>query len=64
MKPDGSEQTQVTNDEFNNWFPHIAPDGKSMVVLSYGQDVAPAITRSTSTSTCAHMPTRRRATRR
>jgi TolB protein len=41
MKPDGSEQTQVTNDEFNNWFPHIAPDGKSMVVISYGQDVMP-----------------------
>ena len=39
MKPDGSEQTQVTNDEFNNWFPHISPDGKSIVVLSYGQDV-------------------------
>ena len=41
MKPDGSEQTQVTDDAFNNWFPHIAPDGKSMVVISYGQDVAP-----------------------
>jgi TolB protein len=41
MKPDGTEQTQVTNDEFNNWFPHIAPDGRSMVVISYGQDVAP-----------------------
>ena len=39
MKPDGSEQTQVTNDEFNNWFPHISPDGKSMVIISYGQDV-------------------------
>jgi TolB protein len=36
MKPDGSGQSQVTNDEFNNWFPHIAPDGKSMVVISYG----------------------------
>ena len=42
MRPDGSEQTQVTNDQFNNWFPHIAPDGRSMVVLSYGQDVEPA----------------------
>ena len=41
MRPDGTEQTQITNDEFNNWFPHIAPDGKSMVVISYGQDVAP-----------------------
>jgi len=41
MKPDGTQQTQITNDEFNNWFPHIAPDGKSMVVISYGQDVTP-----------------------
>ena len=41
MRPDGSEQEQVTNDAFNNWFPHIAPDGQSIVFLSYGQDVAP-----------------------
>jgi TolB protein len=41
MKPDGSAQEQITNDEFNNWFPHIAPDGKSMVILSYGEDVEP-----------------------
>jgi len=35
MKPDGSQQTQITNDEYNNWFPHIAPDGKSMIIISY-----------------------------
>jgi TolB protein len=40
MKPDGSEQQQVTFDRFNNWFPHIAPDGKRMVIISYGEDVA------------------------
>jgi Tol biopolymer transport system component len=28
MKPDGSEQMQITSDELNNWFPHISPDGK------------------------------------
>jgi TolB protein len=39
MKPDGSGQEQITNDEFNNWFPHIAPDGQSIVFLSYGADV-------------------------
>ncbi|HEX7085498.1 MAG TPA: hypothetical protein VF198_03990 [Vicinamibacterales bacterium] len=42
MRPDGSAQEQITGDGFNNWFPHIAPDGRSMVVLSYGQDVEPA----------------------
>jgi dipeptidyl aminopeptidase/acylaminoacyl peptidase len=41
MKPDGSGQEQITNDELNNWFPHIAPDGRSIVILSYGLDVAP-----------------------
>jgi len=39
MKPDGSEQQQLTFDRFNNWFPHIAPDGKSMVIISYGEDI-------------------------
>ena len=33
MNPDGNGQEQVTNDEWNNWFPHISPDGKWMVIL-------------------------------
>jgi Tol biopolymer transport system component len=41
MRPDGSGQQQLTDDEFNNWFPHLSPDGKSMVIISYGQDVEP-----------------------
>jgi len=41
MKPDGTEQEQVTNDEFNNWFPHISPDGKWIAFLSFNQDVRP-----------------------
>jgi len=44
MKPDGSEQEQVTNDEFNNWFAHISPDGKSIIFLSFLKDeVEPGI---------------------
>ena len=39
MKPDGTDQQQITFDRFNNWFPHIAPDGKSMVIISYGEDI-------------------------
>lgn len=35
MKADGSEQTQITNDSLNNWFPHISPDGKWIVFLSF-----------------------------
>jgi Tol biopolymer transport system component len=39
MKPDGSEQTQITNDDWNNWFAHISPDGKWMIFLTFGKDV-------------------------
>ena len=41
MRPDGSGQEQVTRDEYNNWFPHVSPDGKWIVFLSYGADVRP-----------------------
>lgn len=39
MKPDGTAQEQVLTSETNDWFPHISPDGKSMVFLSYAKDV-------------------------
>jgi TolB protein len=39
MRPDGTEQEQVTSDEFNNWFPHPSPDGKWLVFLSYDRSV-------------------------
>jgi len=35
MRADGSEQEQVFADEWNNWFPHISPDGRWMVFLSF-----------------------------
>lgn len=40
MKADGSEQTQLTSDSYNNWFPHVSPDGKSIVLLSFMNDIA------------------------
>ena len=39
MKPDGSHQEQITNDEFNDWFPHISPDGKWIVIISFPADI-------------------------
>jgi TolB protein len=39
MRPDGSGQEQLTSDEYNNWFPHVSPDGQSVAILSYGADV-------------------------
>ncbi len=35
MNPDGSDQEQLTDDEYNNWFPHISPDGKWVVFVTY-----------------------------
>ena len=39
MAADGSGQEQVTDDAYNNWFPHLSPDGRRMVFLSYDKDV-------------------------
>ncbi|MBI2929117.1 MAG: TolB family protein [Verrucomicrobia bacterium] len=42
MKPDGKAPEQVTNDEFNNWFPHVSPDGKWIALLSFPKEVDPS----------------------
>ncbi len=42
MKPDGSEKQQLTFDEYNNWFPHISPDGKWLVMITFPYDIDPA----------------------
>jgi len=42
MKPDGSGKEQLTFDEYNNWFPHISPDGKWLVMISFPPDIEPA----------------------
>jgi Tol biopolymer transport system component len=41
MKPDGKGREQMTKDKFNNWFPHISPDGKWIAIISFPPDVAP-----------------------
>lgn len=35
MRPNGSEQTQMTFDNYDNWFPHPSPNNKSVVYISY-----------------------------
>ena len=53
MKPDGTNPEQITNDEFNNWFPHISP-GRAVDrhhQLPEGRRLRPT-TRTTSASTC------------
>ena len=39
MKPDGSSKEQITFDDYNNWFPHISPDGKWIVIISFPSTV-------------------------
>ena len=41
MKPDGSAKEQITFDEYNNWFPHVSPDGKWIAFMSFISPVAP-----------------------
>jgi Tol biopolymer transport system component len=41
MKADGSEPEQVTNDEHNNWFPHLSPDGKWIAFITFPKEVPP-----------------------
>ena len=41
MKPDGSAKEQLTFDERHNWFPHISPDNKWMVYISFPNDIEP-----------------------
>ena len=35
MRPDGQGVEQLTHDERVNWFPHLSPDGRWMLYLSY-----------------------------
>lgn len=41
MQPDGSHPEQVTFDEYNDWFPHISPDGKWIVYIAFPIDMDP-----------------------
>ncbi|MHA7112502.1 TolB family protein [Sunxiuqinia elliptica] len=39
MHPDGSHKEQITFDEYNDWFPHISPDGKWIAFISFPPDI-------------------------
>jgi TolB protein len=41
MKADGTQPEQITNDDLNNWFPHISPDGQWIAFISFPKDVDP-----------------------
>ncbi|MCG2462464.1 biopolymer transporter TolR [Flavobacteriaceae bacterium F89] len=35
MKPDGSQKEQLTFDDYNDWFPHISPNGEWIAFISF-----------------------------
>ncbi|MBS0001417.1 MAG: PD40 domain-containing protein [Cyclobacteriaceae bacterium] len=39
MNTDGTDQEQVTFDDYQDWFPHPSPDGKWILFISYSKDV-------------------------
>ncbi len=39
MNKDGSEQEQITFDDYQDWFPHPSPDGKWIVFISYQKEI-------------------------
>jgi hypothetical protein len=39
MRPDGTGQEQLTFDDTNNWFPHVTPDNRSLVFITYGPEI-------------------------
>lgn len=41
MKTDGSNIEQLTFDQYNNWFPHMSPDGKWIAYISFADDIDP-----------------------
>jgi Tol biopolymer transport system component len=41
MESDGSRPTQLTDDPFNNWFAHVAPDNRSLVYIAFPADINP-----------------------
>jgi hypothetical protein len=41
MEPDGSNQERITDDNLNNWFPHISPDGRWISMISFPNTIDP-----------------------
>jgi Tol biopolymer transport system component len=38
MRTDGSEQTQMVDEDANCWFPHVSPDGQWVVYIAYDKN--------------------------
>jgi hypothetical protein len=41
MNGDGSAPAQLTDDTFNNWFPHVSPDQRTILYIAFPPDITP-----------------------
>jgi Tol biopolymer transport system component len=41
MTANGENQVQLTNDEYNDWFPHVSPDQKWIAFISFPKEIDP-----------------------
>ncbi|GAA4305578.1 hypothetical protein [Compostibacter hankyongensis] len=56
MRPDGSGKEQLTFGAYNNWFPHISPDGKWMAFISFPPETRPNVHPAYASVTIRLMP--------
>ncbi|MFK7813876.1 MAG: TolB family protein [Maribacter sp.] len=42
MNENGKKQTQLTFDDYNDWFPHVSPDQKWIAFISFPKDIDPS----------------------
>ncbi|MEO5583450.1 MAG: DUF5050 domain-containing protein, partial [Saprospiraceae bacterium] len=56
MKTDGSNVEQLTFDQYNNWFPHMSPDGKWIAYISFPDDIDPSMHPGNKTVSLKLMP--------
>jgi hypothetical protein len=42
MGPNGENPEQLTDDAYNNWFPHLSPDGRWFVYIAFPEDIDPS----------------------
>jgi TolB protein len=42
MTANRADKEQLTFDQYHNWFPHVSPDGKWIVFISYSPDIDPS----------------------
>ena len=56
MRADGSAPERMTRDGFNDWFPHVSPDGKWLAYIAFPPEVPAEATRNCTSRRQADCP--------